>query len=286
MTENTNSPKIFVHAGAAHMDEITAVALLWLLRPELIGTIPTRVNALPQDFRLGIDWALDIGMEFAPTNNIFDHHQTGAPADHCAASLLLSTLDPEFFEFLDRDPFPGTLSWFKVLRLVDTGGPFKFKKDHGALHGDVLGPVLTAMFEGPIEERNHAVKRLFHLMEGWRKKFEDQKAVDEEARKIPLQFMDVDGLNVAILDTNNPKFISSLERQLNWEAQNPAVVIFQDDRGEGLAMLRRGDHPRVNFAKIEASPHVSFAHKNGFICKTRSRLHPTISLALVRDALD
>jgi hypothetical protein len=62
-----------------------------------------------------------------------------------------------------------------------------------------------------------------------------------------------------------------------------AVTVTQDDRGEGFSLYRRNDHPAVDFSKLEAHPDVIFAHKGGFIAKTKPNVdwRKLVDLALV-----
>lgn len=57
-------------------------------------------------------------------------------------------------------------------------------------------------------------------------------------------------------------------RQLESE---PQVIITQDDRGDGLCLFRRNDCPRIDFFKVVEHPDVVFAHKGGFVAKTKTR---------------
>ena len=47
------------------------------------------------------------------------------------------------------------------------------------------------------------------------------------------------------------------------------VLVSRDNRGPGLALFRREDDPKVDFSVLEGNEAVTFAHKGGFIAKTR-----------------
>ena len=49
------------------------------------------------------------------------------------------------------------------------------------------------------------------------------------------------------------------------------VVIFHDNRGNGLTLLRLRDDPRIDFTKVKDDPEVAFCHNGGFIVKTKSK---------------
>ncbi len=269
--EPSTDSRIFVHGGMSHMDEILAVAFLWLLVPTMRFILPKRVMALPADFRPGVDWALDIGEKLEPSANIFDHHQKGSEDGHSAFSLLVRHLDPELFAFLDADPFPGTPSWFKTARLVDSKGPFWFKKEFGVLPGDMWGSILTMWFTDPAKMGN-ALLMVFNVVTEWQKKLEDRKILDAKAKEIPLRAIGEGKLIVVAIDELDPQLLSAVERVLGWGEQDPAVRVSFDDRGPGHAVLRRGDAPGWDFSVLANDPAVSFAHPGGFIFKTKERM--------------
>ena len=49
------------------------------------------------------------------------------------------------------------------------------------------------------------------------------------------------------------------------------VVIFHDNRGPGLTLLRLWDDPRIDFTMVKDDPEVAFCHNGGFIVKTKSK---------------
>ncbi len=61
-----------------------------------------------------------------------------------------------------------------------------------------------------------------------------------------------------------------------------AVTVTRDDRGQGLCLFRRNDDPRVDFSRLEGHEGVVFAHKGGFVAKTKEWMDPAalIHLAL------
>lgn len=280
MENNNNTPRIFVHGGMAHVDEILAVALLWLLKPELVGVLPQRVLELPPDFRRGFDWALDIGRELSPRCQIYDHHQDGSPDGECAASLLVKRLDPGFYEYLDRDPRPGTPSGFKTIRLVDTKGPHAFKKEFGLLPGDMIRPYLCETFANP-EGMAGVMSFMYGMVSFWFAKYQEDEALTEEAKHTVLMSLTQDAVLIA---TNKPKILGAVARMLNWGEQDPAITVSWDDRGEGYSLFRRGDNPRVDFTRCTGDD-ISFAHKGGFILKTRTRVSKERLVELINQAI-
>lgn len=66
---------VAVHDGHFHADDVFAVAILTLALKQDLKIIRTR----DADKIKAADYALDIGLEYDPANNRFDHHQTGSP---------------------------------------------------------------------------------------------------------------------------------------------------------------------------------------------------------------
>ena len=64
-----------------------------------------------------------------------------------------------------------------------------------------------------------------------------------------------------------------------------AFAASHDPRGEGTTLYRCDDHPRIDFRLIKDDPEVIFAHANGFIAKTRTKLSPMEALSLVRASI-
>ena len=65
----------------------------------------------------------------------------------------------------------------------------------------------------------------------------------------------------------------------------PEVRINYDGRGDGWSMSTIKDADGINFFKIQDNEHVKFAHRNGFIAKTKSRIPLKKVLQLVEMAI-
>ena len=71
MKRNENILKIGTHSGVFHSDEVFACALLQvILNKELQIKRSRNIRDLT-----GSDYIIDIGREYEPTMNLFDHHQ-------------------------------------------------------------------------------------------------------------------------------------------------------------------------------------------------------------------
>jgi len=68
-----NKKTVAVHAGNFHPDDVFAVASLSILHKGNIKIIRTRENKVYSK----ADYVVDVGLEYEPNKNRFDHHQTG-----------------------------------------------------------------------------------------------------------------------------------------------------------------------------------------------------------------
>jgi len=63
--------------------------------------------------------------------------------------------------------------------------------------------------------------------------------------------------------------LTGLETWCQQRSVGIAVTVTIDNRGDGLTLYRRHDHPQVDFSRLEDHEAISFAHKNGFVAKTK-----------------
>lgn len=64
-----------------------------------------------------------------------------------------------------------------------------------------------------------------------------------------------------------------------------AVMCSHDNRGNGWAILRSNDYPEINLAPLANDPRVQFAHKGGFIAKTKERISTKMLFDLLQTIL-
>jgi hypothetical protein len=68
------------------------------------------------------------------------------------------------------------------------------------------------------------------------------------------------------------------------EASPPDIIISLDSRSQGWRLFRyEGAH--VDFSRIAGHPDIAFAHKTGFLAKTRTRLPVERLIELVSQAV-
>jgi uncharacterized UPF0160 family protein len=74
MTPSTDLKTVITHSGRFHPDDVFAVAALHVLFEGRIKVIRTRDQSVIN----GGDFVVDVGAEYDPVKNRFDHHQFGA----------------------------------------------------------------------------------------------------------------------------------------------------------------------------------------------------------------
>ena len=91
----------------------------------------------------------------------------------------------------------------------------------------------------------------------------------------------VEGVNVAIGETRES---FGLEEFRRLEDDPPDIIISLDRRSEGWRLYRYDGTP-VDFSLISNCPEVEFAHKSGFLAKTKERLPIDELITLVSKAI-
>lgn len=276
---------VVTHPGPAHRDEFISCCLL-------IGDGQCRRIERRQETTEDLvdpRWiVLDQGGRHEPELNNFDHHQFDRDADPaCSITLILPLfgISPK----RARDIW----TWFEFSELLDSKGPFETAKR--------LGSTPDALFAGisPVEE---TVLRWFSEQEV----ILPHSPLWELMARIGAEKLDyiesvVDrihfhGESASVVEVNGLTFLDATwvdrkdqptlglemfcqEQDQDRDGTAIAGTITQDDRGDGLALFRRNDHPRVDFSSLEGEDGVIFAHKGGFIAKLAAGVDPLPLLA-------
>jgi len=86
-------PKIITHDGVAHLDEVWAIASLFLANPALKSAEIIRTRDIPEEaFEDKTTIIVDVGRKYEPQNLNFDHHQIDAPERSPAEPLAAAGL--------------------------------------------------------------------------------------------------------------------------------------------------------------------------------------------------
>jgi hypothetical protein len=173
--------------------------------------------------------------------------------------------------------------WWEFKSRLDTEGPFALAKSMN-IEGstfmqtiDPLGSFLIKRFETDCDEHGRVSEATVELVREFGYYLLEQ--IEKVAARLNLLDEVAEGTNLH----HNEKVISLIVHEIEEEPSlalnlwhdmqglKGGVSVIFDDRGPGLCLYRHDDDPSVNFAKLDGHPDVAFAHKGGFICKTKTR---------------
>jgi hypothetical protein len=279
---------IVTHLGQAHRDEFLACCLLLAAgKADCIW----RRDPLDADFNDPRLIVLDQGGRHEPDKFNFDHHQLPRDAaPTCSITLILPLLG------IDVEQARSIWDWLEFSELLDSKGPFataeKLGSNPDALFAGV-SPVETTVlrwFEG-----RHVYFSAEHCEALWglmcRIGREKLDYLGEVIGRLDYlrdnaQVIEVGGLRfvdaTCIDRTDSP--VLGLEMYAQ-ELGEIAGTVTQDDRGDGLSLFRRKDHPRVDFSRLEGRDGVVFAHKGGFVAKLAAGVGMFDTLAMLEAAI-
>lgn len=273
-----NVKYIVTHPGQAHRDEFLAIAVAFSIHGEL--TVCRRepsVNELDDPEVL----VLDVGGRHEPELSNFDHHQRGRDEKpECALSLYCQSVG--LAETL------GLRKWYAPTVQMDVQGPFATAKTLGLprfpfeLSGPIEGQLMVAFEDATEIEPGSLLAQVLYLigmgMVSSAKEFAKKIVALAELVKV----VEVKGVKALVFETTDTEGTQDLKEQ---KFPDAAVSLSWDDRGAGWSLYRYNDHPSVDFSVLEGDASVLFAHKGGFIAKTRERLTLDEVITLVERAV-
>lgn len=275
---------IVTHPGPAHRDDLLAVAIL-LATPEGGGATVCRREPTPADLDNPTIAVVDVGGRHEPDRLNFDHHQFARDqfTPCCALTLVLRHLG---LEDLARELWP----WFAQTELNDSKGPRAAAQVLGVTPEQTLplmspvegwflrwfserGPE-TITYTDSEDQLGWALAALGKdLLYGLHRTAERLKVLDKQADIVhvgPVCVVDATFVPSDKQPTLGLElWCKQTEKLRGTESGDLAVTVTQDDRGDGLCLFRRNDHPAVDFSRLESLRDIAFAHKNGFVAKTR-----------------
>lgn len=283
---------ILTHPGGAHKDDLLAVALLVARH----GAKVVRRDPSPEELADPGVAIVDVGGEHAPERMNFDHHHF--PREHpptCALSLVLQHLglyeDAKRFcdwlepaEYFDSRGPKRTAQWLGVPRraISQLNSPIdvtllrRFAASSELEAGETLYEVLRFVGEDLLTYLKEVRERISFAkahVEHWSLPQEDGSSI--EVVFLPRTNPPVDEPRAAV-----GAYLRAVSRD-----QAVAALVYPDRRGSGYGIGRYEDHPRLDFSRVEGEDDVHFAHKSGFMCKTRAqdpeRLKELVSAAWV-----
>lgn len=298
--------KIITHGGNAHLDDLMACAIALVDRTWGYlenGHDVSLVRALckasddvvierrdPTEDELANPHVLvlDVGGHYRPDLGNFDHHQFPKGTKESAMSLFAASVGLPNRNFNgtaeyvpDSAEYPGdslasfledAYPWFRTRVMLDACGPFATAKEklvRWAVVEQFLGPcedVILRTFENvEPEARVNVVMPLAEMI--LRRHAVWERVVTRVKYNRPWW---ADGkFTIADFTEADPADVEACSDMFTRHVTG--VAVFHDNRGEGLALLRLHDDPRIDFTRVKDDPEVAFCHAGGFIVKTRTK---------------
>lgn len=274
VNETIHLPKaLIIHKGKSHTDEIITAALI-------LGTFPTlefpvyRKDPTPEEIADLNVWVADVGGFYDPEISNFDHHGLSRDPDkvECAYTLVCKHLNI-------HSQMKSYYKWYNEWSVIDHLGPY-FWAGIKEVAWDGVSGLLSP------------VAQLIHdEFESFKDEVEMPKTLKERLRAFGLKLI-IEAIEFSEFCDKQPaeavtevKGIKIYKPQgaseeletyaLKWavEACNAqdGVLVVPDDRGDGWTLLRINNDPTIDFSVLENHPEIEFAHKGGFIAKTKSK---------------
>jgi hypothetical protein len=264
-----NTQLIVTHPGGVHFDEMTAISLILASYYDTEFRVERREPSLGELDNPEV-WVIDIGLRHEPEKRNFDHHQSL----DCPASFVLVA------EYLDLKETLSLLPWWYFKDAVDRFGPViasdKYHAGDNLVNRNPVDSWLLSRFAAKTQASLPMLKS-FGMY------------IIEEARKLKRQIdfwrtsrrLNINGVFVMIGET---KESAGLEEFRRLDENPPDIVIYLDRRGTGWHLYRFDGAP-VDFSLISNSAEIEYAHKNGFMAKTKKRLPVNDVIKLLSKAI-
>jgi hypothetical protein len=261
---------IITHPGTAHFDDFFAISLVLAVNDNISYTIerrhPTEDELANPDI-----WVIDVGMNLEPDLKNFDHHQS---TDIPASFILVA-------DYLNLTATLRITPWWEFKDEFDRFGPFKIADELGI---EDLLPFINPIEEWLLEvfEKNpgeiYSLMRSFgqHVIDGAGILSKQLEFWANSEKRILKNKIILIGL------TNDSTGVQRYSRRMNPPAE---ISVSYDGRGEGWRLARLNNATGVDFSKLESDERIKFAHKTGFIAKTKHRIPLNEVIELVEKAI-
>lgn len=262
--------KIITHDGNAHFDEFLAIALIIAHFKEKQFKIERR-EPTEKELNNPEVWVVDIGHRYEPHLKNFDHHQDL----NLGASFVLIAIYLKLEDAFKNAP------WWHFKDQIDRRGDYKVAEELGL---DSLVPLNSPLENYIIQAFSEDPNSVKEIMKGFGEMLiQDALRLKEQIRFWKMsEKKEVKGKIVIIGKTNDTTGSVEYSEKLK---KSPAIRICYDSRGEGWSISTIKDAPGIDFYLIEGEEKVKFAHKNGFIAKTKKRIPIKEVLKLVEKAI-
>lgn len=244
-----NVEKVVTHAGNAHADDLLAVAVLLTKY-----NVPVhRVRKVTQeDLDNPRVVVVDIGGEYNPDRNNYDHHQDrNLP---CSLVLVLQEFGYTRGELLEVDEIRFVSEW-------DARGAIAVQKEWGLKlppFRELISELVIRIFsEQEVIYPETVMHEMLKQLGAYLLKYiKETREFIEAARNAKVE--EIKGVKVVKLDKNVPiRFVKKVHPDVG-------VVVQPNLRTEGaMSLTRVDDHPKVNFKKVQEF--ATFVHPTGFM---------------------
>lgn len=268
--------KIVVHPGTAHGDDFLACCVL----AAKFGAPIERREPTNRDIDDVETLVLDVGGRYEPEKLNFDHHQDLSIP--CSLVLVLQWLGL-------HEKFERAYRWYENIDFRDRRGVKALGEKYGLNDEQMLE--LGAPGQTALMAQFEKLSGLSQLPGGY------EHALDEKTRKGEFLYEVMLFIGQELIDYAE-KYGAAWERLDGCERQNfrghevlinpsdditatgdysrekkISIMASHDNRGAGWAILRTNEgENNFDFNLIAGDPRIAFAHKGGFIAKTKDRL--------------
>ena len=264
--------KIITHPGSAHFDDVTAVSLILAVHEETDFHIERR-EPKPEELEDPDIWVIDIGNRHEPEKRNFDHHQS---LDCPASFVLIAT-------YLGLTERLSIMPWWDFKDEVDRFGSrntsTKFNAGDDLVNRNPVEDWLAEYFATDVDKAAPLLKNFGNYLIDEAEKLKRQIEILHNSTRLTIA-----GVPAVVSETRET---IGLEEFRRLENNPPDIVISMDRRDDGWRIFRYEGTP-VDLTLISDDMRVSFAHKSGFLAKTKDRLsldelNDLISKAVVRN---
>jgi Uncharacterised protein family (UPF0160) len=279
--------RIVTHLGAAHRDEVLAIAVLLAER----GMVPVeRRDPTEQDLADPEVVVVDCGGRHEPSLSNFDHHQLPRDAAPTCALHLVA-------EWLKLDAVFQLQPWYEFTAVMDSKGPVaagRLVGLTGPLPKSIWSPIegaVVSLFAARTEydsigfgDAHNGERRYWdpvlemlallgrQLIDSARAFAACVESVREHTRIEKL----ADRWCVFCDAPAQPELLAALDAIVERSGHRVEISITRSDRpGESWTLYRYNDAPGIDFSRVESDSRVVFAHPGGFIAKVREGVSAT-----------
>jgi len=263
------SQLIITHPGSAHFDDVTAVSLILAVNENRRFKIERR-DPTESELDNPDVWVVDVGDRHQPEKRNFDHHQSL----DCPAGFVLVA------DYLGLLETLSVLPWWHFKDSVDRFGPVKssqiFKAGDDLVNRNPVEDWLVDRFASDPQGSLPLLKSFGSNLIEYAGKLKRQVDFWQASRRLVIA-----GVPALIGETRESLGLEEFRRL---SGNPPDIIISMDRRSDGWRLFRYEGAP-VNFYRLADCPEIEFAHKSGFLAKTRERLPEDKLIDLVGKAV-